>query len=41
MMGSHDGGTYYIGRTGRDSDDSNHGRFPTNLTLMEIASGVL
>jgi hypothetical protein len=41
MMGSHDGGTYYIGRTERDSDNSDHGRFPTNLTLMEIASGVL
>jgi len=41
MMGSHDGGTYYLGRTGRDDDDANHGRFPTNLTLMEIDSGVL
>ena len=41
MMGPHDGGTYYIGRTGRDTNDANHGRFPTNLTLIEIDSGVL
>jgi hypothetical protein len=41
MMGGHDGGTFYIGRTERDTDNKDHGRFSTNLTLMEIASGVL
>lgn len=31
----------YIGRTSRDTDDANHGRYSSNLTLIEISSGVL
>jgi hypothetical protein len=38
---SHDGETMYLNRTGRDTDDADHGRFDTNITLMEISSGVL
>ena len=38
---SHDGGTAYLGRTGRDTNNSDHPRVDTNITLMEIASGVL
>jgi hypothetical protein len=41
MMGGHDGGTYYLGRTERDTDDKDHGRFPTTMTILEIDSGVL
>jgi hypothetical protein len=37
----HDGETMYLGRTGRDTDDISHGRFDTNITLIEINSGVL
>lgn len=37
----HDNSGLYIGRTNRDSDDVNHGRYSSNLTLMEISSGVL
>jgi hypothetical protein len=36
-----DGTTGYLGRTGRDTDNADHGRFDTNITLMEISSGVL
>jgi hypothetical protein len=38
---SHDGATAYLGRTGRDTNDADHGRFDTNITLMEIDAGVL
>ena len=38
---SHDGGTMYLGRTGRDNNDADHPRCDTNITLMEIDSGVL
>jgi len=41
MMGSHDGGTYYLGRTERDTDNDDHGRFPTTMTVLEVDSGVL
>jgi hypothetical protein len=40
-MGNHDGGTYYLGRTERDTDNGDHGRFPTTMTILEIDSGVL
>jgi hypothetical protein len=33
--------TGYLGRTGRDTDNNDHPRVDTNITLMEISSGVL
>ena len=35
------GATMYNGRTGRDTDNVEHPRIDTNITLMEIDSGVL
>ena len=30
------GGTVFVGRSGDDSDNSNHGRFPSSITAIEV-----
>jgi len=35
-MGDDSSGTSYLGRTGRDTDNAQHPRIDTNITLMEI-----
>jgi hypothetical protein len=40
-LGNDSGATGYLGRTGRDTDDDNHPRVDTNITLIEISSAIL
>jgi hypothetical protein len=37
LAGENSGGTYYVNRTGNDSDSAFRGRYASSITVMEIA----